>query len=396
MTVHDVFEYKKNEHSSPDDVNQAVLQACDFMERIYEEGYYVTLSIHREWSEHNPEITGEFAKPRVYRWYLKRELKKLLEMGATIRISKARQLLALNDPKLLDFVDEEEMDFTNKKMFLFRPERIDLSLDRLEHYTGTKAEDFQRYILFTNYDMHVEVFRQKFPDCVVPVREGVQMPAYHHKLDDNMGVSLVNIGVGPSNAKTCTDHIAVLRPDVMIMVGHCGGLRNHQEIGDFVLASGYMRADHVLDADMPLSVPIIPNYTLNIMLKNVLDQYKMEYRIGTVYTTANRNWEFSQRRSVSGIHTSRSIAIDMESATVATNGFRYRIPNATLLCVSDKPLHGKPKLSGAAQSFYQNSKEKHLEIVLDAIELSKQNHPQGLPNASIRSANEPLMGGGDD
>lgn len=387
------FEYKKKENSSPEEIREAVLKTCDFMEKAYQEGYYPKLSIVRDWSEHNPEITGEFAKPRVYRWYLHRELKKLINMGATIKVDYSRKLIPLNAPQLLTYLDEDDMDFTLKKLFLFRPERIELSLDRLEHYTGTKAEDFQRYILFTNYDMHVEVFRQKYPDCVVPSREGVQMPAYHHKLDDNLGISLINIGVGPSNAKTCTDHIAVLRPDAMIMVGHCGGLRNHQEIGDFVLASGYMRDDHVLDEDIPLSVPIIPNYTLNIFLKDVLEKYGMEYRIGTVFTTANRNWEFSMKRTVSSIHISRSIAIDMESATVATNGFRYRIPNATLLCVSDKPLHGKPKLSGAAQSFYQNSKEKHLEIVIETIELSKNQNPQGLPNASIRATNEPLMGG---
>src|SRR5690625_7836016 len=78
------------------------------------------------------------------------------------------------------------------------------------------------------------------------------MPAYHHKLPDNKGFTLVNIGVGPANAKTISDHVAVLRPDAMIMVGHCGGLRNHQNIGDFVLATGFMRHDGVLDDLLPL------------------------------------------------------------------------------------------------------------------------------------------------
>ncbi len=387
------FEYIKTQNATPEEINLAVEQACDCMEQIYSEGYYPKVVVIRNWSEHNPEIAGEFAKPRVYRWYLKREFTKLISEGASIRVVSSRPKIELNTPTLLDSLDEDEWDFTQKKLFLHRPERIDLSLDRLEHYSGTKAEDFQRYILFTNYDMHVEVFKQKFPDCVTPVREGVQMPAYHYKMDKNAGVTLVNIGVGPSNAKTCSDHIAVLRPDLMVMVGHCGGLRNHQEIGDFVLASGYMRSDYVLDEDIPLSVPIIPNYILNIFLRDILEKYSMNYRVGTVYTTANRNWEFAKKRTIEEIHTSRSIAIDMESATIATNGFRYRIPNATLLCVSDKPLHGKPKLSGAAQSFYQNSKEKHLEMVLDAINLVKEKHPDGLPNSSIRASNEPLMGG---
>lgn len=372
------------------------IRIADFlneMERIDDAGYYPEITVVRSWSKHNPEISGEFAKPRVFEWYLKREFERLLRKNAKIELRASRKKIPLNDPVLFDNLDEDEWDFTQKKLFLFRAERIDLSIDRLQHYTGTSAEDFQRYVLFTNYDMHVEVFKKKFPDCVQPSRHGVQMPAYHHKEADNMGITLVNIGVGPSNAKTCSDHIAVLRPDVMIMVGHCGGLRNHQEIGDFVIASGYLRADKVLDEILPLEVPVTPNYLLNIHLQNALEAFELNYRLGTVYTTDNRNWEFTKQRTVDKIHTSRSIAIDMESATIATNGFRYRIPHATLLCVSDKPLHGKPKLSGAAQNFYQNSKERHLEVVLNAIDAIKNANPMGLPNDSLRAADEPLMGG---
>ncbi|TNE73670.1 AMP nucleosidase [bacterium] len=380
---------------SEDDLNALVSKACDVMEELYDQGYYPKMTVKRSWSEHNPVIEGEFAKPKAYRWYLTREIKKLVQHGAEVVVDTERKAVPLNDPLLLDALDEEDWDITQKKLFLFKAERIDISLNRLEHYTGTGAEDFQRNILFTNYDMHVEVFREKYPDCVKPSRKGVQMPAYHHKLPNNEGLTLINIGVGPSNAKTCSDHIAVLRPDLMIMVGHCGGLRNHQEIGDFVLASGYMRADGVLDDLLPLHVPIAPTFTLNLFLQEALRENKLNYRIGTVYTTMNRNWEFSKKKSIQDIHLSRSIAIDMESATLATNGFRYRIPHATLLCVSDKPLHGKPKLSGPAQSFYENSKKLHLDVVIRAIELAKQQHPTGLPTSSIRALNEPLMGGPD-
>lgn len=369
-----------------------VTKACDVMEELYDSGFYPKVHVHRNWSIHNPDIEGEFARPRTYRWYLTRELFKLASNNATITISGDRERLALNDPKLLTYIDEENWDFTQKKLFLYRPERIDLSLDRLEHYTGTKAVDFQRYILYTNYDMHVEVFQEKYPNCVKPNRK-VQMPAFHHKLPNNEGITLVNIGVGPSNAKTCSDHIAVLRPDAMIMVGHCGGLRNHQEIGDFVLASGYMRNDGIFDSIIPAGIPITPTHLLNVFLLDELDSHGLDYRIGTVYTTANRNWEFMIDKTIEDFQLSRSTAIDMESATLATNGFRYRIPHATLLCVSDKPLHGKPKLSEAAQNFYQNSKELHLELVIGAIERCRVNYPEGLPNSSLRAMNEPLIGG---
>lgn len=386
------IEFTKDAFSNEEELLKLVEDACDMMEQIYEEGDYPKVTVKRTWSDHNPIITGELAVPSAYRWYLKRELKKLAEKGAEVKIFPSRPRLESNDPTIFDNTDEDEWDITQKKLFLFSPERIDISLDRLKHYTGTNPSDFQRYILFTNYDMHVEVFKNLFPNCTEP-GHAVQMPAYHHKMPDNKGFSLVNIGVGPSNAKTISDHVAVLRPDAMVMVGHCGGLRNHQEIGDFVLATGFMREDGVLDNILPLNIPITPNHLLNVYLKDQLDQRERNYRLGTVYTTANRNWEFIKRRTVEQIHVSRSVAIDMESATVATNGYRYRIPFATLLCVSDKPLHGKPKLSGAAQTFYQNSKNKHLKIVIDAINLSKQMYPEGLPNASIRAINEPLMGG---
>lgn len=386
------IEFTKEAYSNENELTRLVEKACDLMEEIYKNGDYPKLTVKRAWSEHNPIITGEIAVPSAYRWYLIRELRKLAEKGAEIKIFPSRPRLEPNDPSIFDNADEDEWDITQKKLFLFSPERIDISLDRLKHYTGTDPGDFQRYILFTNYDMHVDVFKELYPDCSAPDRI-VQMPAYHHQLPDNKGLTLVNIGIGPSNAKTISDHVAVLRPDAMVMVGHCGGLRNHQEIGDFVLATGFMRDDGVLDDVLPLNIPITPNHLMNVFLKDQLDQNERNYRLGTVYTTANRNWEFMKHRTVEQIHISRSVAIDMESATVATNGYRYRIPFATLLCVSDKPLHGKPKMSGAAQAFYQNSKEMHLKMVIDAISLSKNSYPDGLPNASIRAINEPLMGG---
>src|SRR5690625_1906987 len=389
------LEVTKELFSNETELFEIVERACDLMERIYEEGDYPKLTVKRSWSEHNPLITGEMAQPHAYRWYLTREIKKLLEKGAEIKIFPSRPRMMLNNPLLFDNADEEQWDITLKKLFLFSPERIDISLNRLEHYTGTRPADFQRYILFTNYDMHIEVFKKLFPDCIEP-SHSVQMPAYHHKLPDNKGFTLVNIGVGPANAKTISDHVAVLRPDAMIMVGHCGGLRNHQDIGDFVLATGFMRNDGVLNDILPLNIPITPNYLLNVYLKEVLDAYNRNHRMGTIFTTANRNWEFIKRRTVEQIHMSRSIAVDMESATLATNGYRYRIPNATLLCVSDKPLHGKPKLSAEAQQFYEDSRQLHLSMVIEVLNICKENYPEGLPNASIRAMNEPLMGGLDE
>lgn len=369
---------------------------CDELERIYDAGDYPALEVNRPWSSHNPRLVGELARPRALRWYLIREMERLVAGGAELSVQASRPRIALDDPLMFPRSDESNWDLKRKKLFLFPPERMELSLNRLSHYTGTNAEDFQRYVLFTNYHMHVEAFLELFPDCVKPERSQVQMPAFHHRLDDHNGVSLVNIGVGPSNAKTITDHVAVLRPDLMMMIGHCGGLRNRQEIGDFVLATTYLRADQVLDDVLPPHVPIVSNFQLNQLLYDELERRALPFRMGTVFTTSNRNWEFNQRVPLAEITASRAVATDMESATVAANGFRYRIPSSTLLVVSDKPLHGQPKLEGPARAFYEASKRQHVEVAIAAVDRVRSQFPSGLPSADLRSSDEPLIGGPSD
>jgi len=376
----------------PEEDREPLVRAiCDAIEAAWDAGTYPQVEVDRPWSRHNPTLRGEFARPRAIRWYLERELGKLAASGAKITVDGVRERVAFDDPAHFESLDEDAWDLRQKKLFLFRAERIDLSLNRLEHYTGTPAERFQRHVLFTNYEMHAEAFRARYPGAIGPGRS-VQMPAWHHELPGASGLTLVNIGVGPSNAKTITDHVAVLRPDAVLMVGHCAGLRNHQEIGDLVLATGYMRDDRILDDVLPTSVPVASNHFLNALLLEEMEARGLSYRLGTVFTTSNRNWEFNQAGALAAIRASRSVAVDMESATVAANGFRYRIPTAALLCVSDKPLHGQPKLSAEAQAFYRESRVTHLEVAAEALEKARDRFPGGLPASDIRSADEPLLG----
>jgi AMP nucleosidase len=380
---------------APDEIDKAVAELCDHVSVIDADGWYPLIEVTRPWSAHNPRISGEFARPAAIRRYLERELATLLRRGATIAARPSRPALALDDPSLFHALDEGGWDLRAKKLFLFSPERMALSLDRLGHYCGTPPEAFQRYLLFTNYSMHVDAFLERFPDAEGPDR-GVQMPAWHHRREGGDGVTIVNIGVGPSNAKTLTDHLAVLRPDAMVMIGHCGGLRNHQEIGDFVLATGYLRADHLLDEVLPTSVPVIPNPRLNALLLTALEARGARFRMGVVYTTDNRNWELNQHDALDAMRLSRSVAVDMEAATVAANGFRYRIPNATLLSVSDKPLHGSPTLEAGSLAFYEATRRNHLALALECLDEVRRLYPDGIPNADLRSTDEPLFGAPPD
>ena len=309
----------------------------------------------------------------------------------------------------------------------FTAPRIDYSLHRLAHYTGTSPRHFQNFVLFTNYQFYVDRFiefaREKLKDKSSAYMEFVepgnliyceddcdlmddrdsrlsrlpQMPAYHLKVPEHGGITLVNIGVGPSNAKTITDHIAVLRPHTWIMLGHCAGLRNTQSLGDFVLAHGYVREDHVLDDDIPVSVPIPPLAEVQVALQEAvaeatgLSGYDLKniMRTGTVATIDNRNWELrDQRGPVKRLSQSRAIALDMESATIAANGFRFRVPYGTLLCVSDKPLHGELKLPGMATDFYRKQVDRHLLVGIRTLEKLREMPPERLHSRKLRAFDE--------
>jgi AMP nucleosidase len=316
---------------------------------------------------------------------------------------------------------------------LFTAPRVDYSLQRLRHYTGTAPEHFQNFVLFTNYQFYIDEFialghatmadpasdYAAFvePGNVVTLKLGSdtdfgtklgsdpnfpgkapprlpQMPAYHLVRPDGSGITMVNIGVGPANAKTMTDHIAVLRSHAWIMLGHCAGLRTTQQLGDYVLAHAYVREDHVLDEELPLWVPIPALAEIQVALESAVSEVtqlkgpelKRIMRTGTVASTDNRNWELlpdngPQRR----FSQSRAVALDMESATIAANGFRFRVPYGTLLCVSDKPLHGEIKLPGMANHFYRERVDQHLRIGIRALELLRAQGVDQLHSRKLRS-----------
>jgi AMP nucleosidase len=317
---------------------------------------------------------------------------------------------------------------TVRPLALFDGPRTDFSLARLKHYTGTSAEHFQHFVLFTNYVRYVDEFvrvaidevrradsrftafsvpgavyeRGDLTDAEAQIAAGKwrrhQMPAYHLIAEGRTGITLVNIGVGPSNAKTICDHVAVLRPEVWLMIGHCGGLRPSQTIGDYVLAHAYLRDDHVLDDVLPPEIPLpaiaeVQQAMFDAALKVTgedEDSVKQRLRTGTVVTTDDRNWELRYAASALRFNQSRAVAIDMESATVAAQGYRFRVPYGTLLCVSDKPLHGELKLPGQANTFYELAISQHLRIGIEALGLL-QLEGEGLHSRKLRSFDEPPL-----
>lgn len=340
-----------------------------------------------------------------------------------------KDLTPLQMEQLPDIFDQPDLDLMDDQiangtyfppdgkpmpLSLFTAPRVDLSLLRLKHYTGTKAEHFQNYVIFTNYQFYIDGFiqmakkelrtagRSGYSELVEPgegkpLSRTPQMPAYHLKREDGSGITMINIGVGPSNAKTITDHVAVLRPHAWMMLGHCAGLRNSQTLGDYVLAHGYLREDNILYRDLHPSIPIPALSEIQLALEKAVQEVtgfkghdmKKVMRTGTVATVDDRNWELrSSIRQNQRLSQSRAIALDMESGTIAANGFRFRVPYGTLLCVSDKPLHGQLKLPGMADNFYRERVAQHLQIGIRAMEILRDIGPDRLHSRKLRSFNE--------
>jgi AMP nucleosidase len=397
------------------------------------------------------------ARPYLFRKYLTEQLEYLIQ-DYDVEVSVGASRSEIPYPYVLDATDDLRLDGAQaadlalwfpttelanigdeladgewmqppgspRPLSLFDGPRVDFSLARLRHYTGTPSEHNQRYLLFTNYVRYVDEFvrwsveelkREDSPyealsaaggvyvtkdteDAVAQVAEGGwrkhQMPAYHLIAPRGEGITLVNIGVGPSNAKTICDHLAVMRPEVWLMIGHCGGLRPSQTIGDYVLAHAYLRDDHVMDDVLPVEVPIPAIAEIQQALSAAAvevtgedpQELKRRLRTGTVVTTDDRNWELRFTLSALRFNQSRAVAIDMESATVAAQGYRFRVPYGTLLCVSDKPLHSEIKLPGQANAFYERAISQHLRIGIETLRILKREGAK-LHSRKLRAFDEP-------
>lgn len=342
------------------------------------------------------------------------------------RIFPSTDLSATDDGTADGLRDWQELE--ELPLALFDASRTDFSLRRLVHYTGSDWQHVQRWILLTNYHRYVDQFirhgldmllgSSRFQSMVLPgnvvIERGMpeedmqalvdsvvwhrfQMPAYHLKAKEpGQGITLVNIGVGPSNAKNITDHLAVIRPHCWLMIGHCGGLRQSQVIGDYVLAHAYMRRDGILDRVLPPNIPLPALAEVQQVLQQAAaeitgdegDTLRRRLRTGTVLTYDDRNWELRWAQERSQINLARAIAVDMESGTIAAQGYRFRVPYGTLLCVSDKPLHSEIKLPGAASAFYESAVTQHLHIGIRALELMRSER-YTLHSRKLRSFDEP-------
>ena len=278
-----------------------------------------------------------------------------------------------------------------RPLSVFHGERTGYSLNRLHHYCGTEAKFFQNTVIFANYHMYAQLFIDYGQEQVLSGKYSTllgpgiqftrkdgwiknekvfnpQMPAYHLVGEKRNGITLVNVNVGPSNVKTITDHIAVLRSHRWIMLGHCAGLRNDNKIGDYLIGHNYVRYDYVLDPYVPKHVPITSSsYLSKLFLRVTEGRTDTNVTLGTIVTTGDRNWELNPLM-VDEFSEAKAVGIDMESATIATNAFRFGVESLSFLCISDMPLHGAPKLTSMAKDFYKTKTDSHFHICIEVCE----------------------------
>ena len=277
-----------------------------------------------------PVEIGESAEPIPIHFAYRRDINIEGAITTSENSTVTRSLRDAFDVPDLTTMDDAIADGTfvlqpgaPEPLSLFRAARVDYSLRRLYHYTGTDPEHFQNFVIFTNYQFYVDAFAELCqrrlqsgeagleafvaPGNVITRHDGSttgtgpartpNMPAFHLVASGYRGITLINIGTGPSNARNITDHVAVLRPHAWLMLGHCAGLRNTQRLGDYVLAHGYVREDHVLDRELPLWVPIPALAEMQVALEEAVEdvtglegfELKRLMRTGTVASVDNRN-----------------------------------------------------------------------------------------------------------
>jgi AMP nucleosidase len=206
----------------------------------------------------------------------------------------------------------------------------DIVRNWLPRYTGNALENFGNYILLTNFDHYVDLFAEWNQVPVV----GKDRPMPNATAND---ITIINFGMGSSNAATIMDLLGAIEPGAVLFLGKCGGLKKKNEIGDLILPIAAIRGEGTSDDYFPPEVPALPAFNLQKAVSTTIRDHNHDYWTGTVYTTNRRVWEYDEDFK-ENLRKMRCMAIDMETATIFIVGFANGIPSGALLLVSDQPM----------------------------------------------------------
>ena len=230
----------------------------------------------------------------------------------------------------------------------------------LPRYTGNELEDFGKYILLTNFSSYLDLFNKRFNTSVV--KKDVAMPCANAE-----DITMINFGMGSANAATIMDLLAAIHPKAVLFLGKCGGLKKKNQLGDLILPIAAIRGDGTSDDYLPASVPALPAFSMQRAVSTTIRKHSHDYWTGTVFTTNRRVWEHDENFK-EHLRVTRSMAIDMETATLFIVGFANEIPTGSLLLVSDQPMISTGiKTLKSDKMVTEKFAEEHLKIGIESL-----------------------------
>ena len=210
-------------------------------------------------------------------------------------------------------------------------QKFDITRDWLPRYTGMPLNKFGDWVLLTNFNNYVRQFAEQF-DCEIYGEDRPMQAA-----SNSMGLTIVNFGIGSSNAAIIMDLLLAVAPKGVLFLGKCGGLRESTEIGNFILPIAAIRGEGTSNDYFPEAVPALPSFKLHKFVSDKIVEHGFDYRTGVIYTTNRRVWEHDEEFRAK-LRTMTPIGIDMETATIFIVGHKNEIARGALLLVSDVPV----------------------------------------------------------
>jgi AMP nucleosidase len=230
----------------------------------------------------------------------------------------------------------------------------------LPRYTGTTIEEFGKYILLTNFQNYLELFAQWNN---VPIK-GKDKPMPSATANQ---ITLINFNMGSANAATVMDLLSAIDPKACLFLGKCGGLKKKNELGDLILPIAAIRGEGTSNDYFPPEVPALPAFSMQKAISTTIRDHGRDYWTGTVYTTNRRVWEHDKEFK-RYLRKTRSMAIDLETATLFTVGFANGIPTGALLLVSDQPMISSGiKTESSDRKVSEKFLQEHLRIGIDSL-----------------------------
>lgn len=254
------------------------------------------------------------------------------------------------------------------------PREEKIARDTLERYSGSNVNDFQPYLLLTNFPRYVQYFAESRN---IPIQEGSMFKVAHSPQEN---VSILDFKIGSPAAALTVDLCAFLPIKATLLLGMCGGLRKHYSIGNYFVPVASIRGEGTSDYYFPHEVPAMANFLVQKVVTNVLEAEKIPYHIGITHTTNKRFWEFNQSFKEQ-LEINRAQAIEMECATLFTASYSYKLPLGALLLISDLPLDPEGiKTKKSSENVYAKHTPQHVELgvkVLHGVDRSLSEHAKG-------------------